>query len=296
MANEKPIPDTGAYLHAQPSIRKIGMADLRDALVRGLADFKAMPTHLVFLCVIYPVVTLIAARTYAGYEMLPLVFPLFAGYTLIGPLVAIGLYELSRRRERGLDISRRHVFDVLWSPSIGAITTLSLFLMVIYLAWLLAALAIYEQNFGPAVPESAADFARQVFTTESGWALIITGCGLGFVFAVAVFTLSVVSFPLLLDRRVGVVTAVSTSVRAVLVNPVTMATWGLFIAGALLVGSLPLFVGLAVVLPVLGHSSWHLYRKVVKPADSAFEMTDFVDEFRTSAWPSHLGKRGPRTR
>jgi uncharacterized membrane protein len=270
MANEKPILDKRENRSAQPIVRKICTADLRDALAWGFADFKAMPTHLVFLCAIYPIVTLIAARTYAGYDMLPLVFPLFAGYTLIGPLVAIGLYELSRRRELGLDISRWHAFDVLGSPSIGAIATLSVVLMVIYVAWLLAAQAIYEQIFGSAIPASIAEFARQVFTTPSGRALIIIGCGVGFLFAVVVFTLSVVSFPLLLDRDAGVETAVYTSVRAVIANPVTMAIWGLIIAGALLVGSLPLFVGLAVVLPVLGHSSWHVYRKVVAPGDSAF--------------------------
>ncbi len=264
MANEKSIADAGAYRSAQPIVRTIGTADLRDALAKGLADFNAMPTHVVFLCLIYPIVTLIFARVYAGYEVLPLVFPLLAGYTLIGPLVAIGMYELSRRREQGLDISREHAFDVLRSPSIGAIATLGVLLMAIYFAWLGAAWAIYELIFGSTAPASIAEFARQVFTTPSGWTLIIVGSGVGFLFAVVVLTLSVVSFPLLLDRDVGVTTAVQTSIRAVLANPVTMAIWGLIVAGALLIGSLPLFVGLAVVLPVLGHSTWHLYRKVVE--------------------------------
>ena len=264
MANEKPIADAGAYGSAQPIVRTIGTADLRDALVRGLADFNAMPTHLLFFCVIYPVVMVIIARTYAGSEMLPLVFPLLAGYTLIGPLAATGTYELSRRREQGLDISRGHVFDVLRSPSIRAIATLSVVLMAIYFAWLGAALAIYEQIFGSAAPASIAEFARQVFTTPSGWTLIIGGGAAGFLFAVVVFTLSVVSFPLLLDRDVGAVTALQTSVRAVLANPKTMAIWGLIVAVTLLIGSLPFFVGLAFVMPVLGHSTWHLYRKAVE--------------------------------
>ena len=267
MTNEKPIAYARAYAPAQPIVHKIGMADLRDALAKGLADFNAMPTHLIFLCLIYPIVTLIAARTAAGYEVLPLVFPLLAGYTLIGPLVAIGMYELSRRREKGLDISRRHAFDVLRFPFTRAIATLGVVLMGIYFAWLFAAQAIYELYFGSAVPASIAEFARQVFTTPSGWALIIVGCGVGFLFAVVVFTLSVVSFPLLLDRDVGVMTAVITSVRAVIANPITMAMWGFIVACALVIGSLPFFVGLAVVLPVLGHSTWHLYRKVVEGAE-----------------------------
>ena len=264
MANEKSIADAGAYGSTKPNVRRIGTADLIDALARGLDDFKAMPTHLVFLCLIYPIVTLIFARIYAGYEVLPLVFPLLAGYTLIGPLVATGMYELSRRREAGLDISRRHAFDVLRSPSIFSIAILGVVLMAIYFAWLLAAQAIYVATFGGAAPESIGEFARQVFTTPAGWTLIIGGSGAGFLFAVVVLTLSVVSFPLLLDRDVGVMTAVHTSIRAVLANPMTMAIWGLIVAVALLIGSLPLFVGLSVVMPVLGHATWHLYRKVVE--------------------------------
>ncbi len=264
MTNEKPIDDAGAYGSAQPIVRKIGVADLGDALARGLSDFKAMPTHLVFLCVMYPILTLVFARVYAGYEVLPLVFPLLAGYTLIGPLVATGMYELSRRREQGLDISRMHAFEVLASPSIRAIATLGVVLLVIYFAWLFAAQAIYVQHFGSAPPESITEFARQVFTTSSGRSLIIVGCGVGFVFAAVVFTLSVVSFPMLLDRDVGVMTAVQTSARAVLANPITMAIWGFIVAATLLIGSLPLFVGLAVALPVLGHATWHLYRKIVE--------------------------------
>jgi uncharacterized membrane protein len=262
MANENAIADAGTS-PAQATVRTIGMADLRDALALGLADFKAMPTHLIFLCLIYPIVTLVAARTYAGYEVLPLVFPLLAGYTLIGPLVATGMYELSRRREMGLDTSRAHAFDVFRSPSILAIATLGIGLMAIYFAWLFAAQTIYELNFGGAVPTSIAEFIRQIFTTPSGLGLIIVGSGVGFLFATVVFTLSVVSFPLLLDRDVGVITAVQTSTRAVLANPIIMAIWGFIVAAALLIGSLPFFVGLAVVLPVLGHATWHLYRRVV---------------------------------
>jgi uncharacterized membrane protein len=262
MANPRAI--TGAEVYnVQPIIQTIGMADLRDALTSGLADFKAMPTHIVFLCFIYPIVILVAARVSAGYEVLPLVFPLLAGYTLIGPLVAIGMYELSRRREQGLDTSRSHAFDVLRFPSIRSIAILGIILLVIYFVWLAAAQVIYTLTFGGALPESIAEFARQVFTTPAGWTLIVVGTGAGFLFAVVVFTLSVVSFPMLLDRNVSVTTAVQTSIRAVVASPATMAVWGLIVAGVLFFCSLPFFVGLAVALPVLGHATWHLYRKVV---------------------------------
>ena len=248
---------------AQPVVRAIGAADLTDALVKGFTDFKAVPTHLVFLCVIYPVVVLVSIRVAAGYDVLPLVFPLLAGYTLIGPLVAVGMYELSRRLELGLDATWLHAFAAFRPSSIRRIATPTIMLMVIYFTWLGAAQAIYAVIFGGAVPESIADFAYQIIATPAGWALIVVGSGVGFLFAVVVFAISVVSFPLLLDRDVSAAVAIRTSIRAVLTNPITMATWALIVAGTLLIGSLPFFVGLAIVLPVIGHATWHLYRKVV---------------------------------
>jgi len=263
MTNGQAITDRDTST-AQPVIRKIGMADLKDALAGGLADFNAMPTHLIFLFPIYAIVMLIAARVYAGYEALPLVFPLLAGYTMIGPLVATGMYELSRRREQGLDTSRMRAFDVLHSPSIRAIATLGAGLMLVYFAWLGAAWAVYVLTLGSAPPTSILGFVGQVFTTSAGWTLIIVGGGIGFLFATLAFTLSVISFPMLLDRDVGIQTAVQTSIRAVLANPITMGIWGFVIAATLFIGAVPVFIGLAVALPVIGHAAWHLYRKVVE--------------------------------
>ena len=263
MADENATAQADASL-AQPIVHKIGAADLRDALVKGLGDFDAKPSHLVFLYIIYPFIGLVLVRLSAGYAMLPLVFPLMSGFTLVGPLAAIGLYELSRRRELGLELSLGHIGGILRSPSIVSIALLSLVLLGIFLLWLGVAQIIYFLAFGDTVPESVLGFASQILTTSAGWGLIIIGSGVGFGFAVVVLTISVVSFPMLLDRDVGIVMAVQTSARAVLANPVTMAMWGCVVAGALVVGSLPLFLGLIVVLPVLGHATWHLYRKLVE--------------------------------
>ncbi len=263
MTNGQAIADGDASA-AQPIVRKIDVADLKDALAAGFADFNAMPTHLVFLCLIYPIVTLVAARVYAGYDVLPLVFPFLAGYTMIGPLVATGMYELSRRREQGLDTSVVRTFEVFRSPSFLAIAALGAGLMLVYFAWLGAAWAIYVLTFGSTVPTSILGFVDQVFTTSTGWTLIIVGSGVGFLFATLAFTLSVISFPMLLDRDVGIAMAVQTSIRAVLANPITMGIWGFVIAATLFIGAVPVFVGLAVALPVIGHAAWHLYRKVVE--------------------------------
>jgi len=261
---------------AQPSIRRIGFADLKDALAKGAGDFMAMPTHAMFLCAIYPIIGLLLARLAFGYSILPLLYPLASSFALIGPLAALGLYELSRRREAGLDGAATHAFDVLRSSSLGAIAALGILLLLVVGVWLAIANAIYVADFGYASPSSLGQFIHDVLTTRPGWNLIIVGNAVGFCFAVIVLTISVVSFPLLLDRDVGAAVALLTSIRAVIENPLTMAVWGLIVAVLLALGSLPFFLGLTVVLPVLGHATWHLYRKVVEPASSP--RPDFREE------------------
>jgi uncharacterized membrane protein len=247
-------------------IRKIGAVEIKQALRKGLDDFMAMPSHLAFLGLIYPLFGIgLSALTFTSNAM-PLLFPLVSGFALLGPVAAIGLYELSRRRERGLETSLEHVFDVFRSPSLPAILALGLVLMVIFLAWLMAAQALYLAIYGSYEPETYVGFLYEVLTTGRGWTLIVLGHAIGFVFAVAAFSVGVVSFPLLLDRDVGATCALQTSIRAVMANPRPMALWALIVAALLMIGSLPLLVGLAVVMPVLGHASWHLYRQVIEPS------------------------------
>jgi uncharacterized membrane protein len=246
-------------------VRKISLTDLGNALRLGWEDFKAIPTHAVVLCVIYPVLGLVLFRLVIGYSVLPLLFPLAAGFTLIGPFAGLGLYELSRRRERGEGAAAWDAMQVLRSPSFGAILELGVLLLVLFGVWIGAANAIYIATLGHAPAASIPDFATRVLTTPEGWSLIIVGCGVGFLFAVVALCVSVVSFPLMLDRHATAIDAIRTSLRAVRENPFTMAVWGLIVAALLAIGSLPFFVGLAVVLPVLGHATWHLYRKLVEP-------------------------------
>jgi uncharacterized membrane protein len=248
---------------AAPAIRRIGPADLFDALARGWEDFAATPSHGVFLCVIYPAIGIAIAGLTLGFAILPLLFPLAAGFALIGPLAALGLYELSRRREAGVRASATDALDVLHSPSLGPILALGALLMILFFTWIATARGIYVANFGYAAPASFAQFAQDVLFTREGWTLIVVGNLVGFLFAAVALTISVVSFPLLLDRDVGAAVALLTSVRVVVANPLTMALWGLIVAALLVIGTIPLFLGLAVVLPVLGHATWHLYRKAV---------------------------------
>jgi uncharacterized membrane protein len=285
---------------AAPIIRTIGLSDLHQALRLGWEDFKAVPSHAIILCLIYPVLGLVLARIALGYSLLPLLFPLAAGFALIGPFAALGLYELSRRLERGEQAPAWAALEVLRSPSFGAMLGLGTLLLALFVTWVATAHAIYVAAFGyEAAAAGIPDFAARVLTTPQGWWLIVVGCSVGFLFAVVALCVSVVSFPLMLDRHAGpgdamvtVGDAIATSLRAVARNPVPMAAWGLIVAVLLVLGTLPAFLGLAVVIPLLGHATWHLYRKVVAPdpAQSATEPSPpEIRERRSAAdFPSNL--------
>ncbi|HUB46412.1 MAG TPA: DUF2189 domain-containing protein [Acetobacteraceae bacterium] len=246
------------------SVRRIGYAQITEALSKGLQDFAANRTDVIFLCLIYPLAGLVLARLASGYGVVPLLFPLASGFALVGPLAAVGLNEMSRRREQGTEVRWTHAFGVVRSPSIGGIAGLGLLLIAIFLLWLTAAAVIYGLTLGPKPPVSFGAFAHDVFATRAGWAMIVIGIGVGFVFALVVLAISVVSFPLLLDRDVKMETAIWTSVQVVRANPGPMAAWGFIVAAGLVIGSVPALLGLVIVLPVLGHATWHLYRQLVR--------------------------------
>ncbi len=245
------------------AIRRIGIADLRDVLAKGIDDFRAIPTHAFFVGIIYAVLGLVIIRWSFQYSLLPLVFPLIGGFALLGPFAALGLYELSRRREAGQEVRFWHMFEVRRTRNRWAILRLGLVLALIFLVWLWVALALYRSTFGEVALEAGA-FLDQLFTTGPGWTLIILGNLLGALFALAILAGTAVAFPMLLDREVDVATAVSTSLRVFAANPVPMLAWGLIVGGALFIGAVPILLGFLVVLPVLGHATWHLYRRVVE--------------------------------
>jgi uncharacterized membrane protein len=246
-----------------PAIRKITFADLRSSLEKGVDDFRHKPGHVIALAILYPVIGLILARLTFGYKILPILFPLAAGFALLGPFAAIGFYEISRRREKGQDPSWWDVLGLVKSHSRGAILALGALLMAIFFVWIWTAEFIFEDIFGHEPVTSLSGFVHQVFETPQGIQLMIAGNLMGAVFALVSFSIGVISFPLIVDRDVSAPAAIATSLKAVTTNPLTMLAWAAFIVVVLIVASLPALLGLTIALPILGHASWHLYRKVV---------------------------------
>lgn len=268
---------SGSPVSARPAqipVRKIAGADASAALREGWADFMAMRGDLVFIGLLYPLVGLVAATAIIGGPMLPLLFPIVAGVGLLGPIAAIGFYEMARRREAGEPPEWRHFLAVRHRPSADDIAAVAGLLFAIFALWLIAAGALYVALWGwwapPGFaglgwyePHSMSDFATRLFTTSEGWALIILGNLVGLFFAAIVVATSLVSLPMLVDCDVSASEAVSTSWRAARANPGVVARWGATVAVLLVIGSIPFFVGLAVVLPWLGYATWHLYTRLV---------------------------------
>lgn len=247
---------------AIPQVRRLTGADIRDALRSGLSDFAAARDDVVFIALIYPLAGIALAALAANMALLPMVFPLLSGFALIGPLAAIGLYEISRRREAGETVSWVDAARVLQSPAIGSIMMMGLIVVALFFTWLAASYGLSTAVFGYQAP-TPESFVQQVFATNEGHLMIAIGLSVGFVFALIAFAVSAVSFPLLLDRHVDVDIAIRTSIRVVTENPGPMALWAFIVVAALVLGSLPALLGLIVVVPVLGHATWHLYRKAV---------------------------------
>lgn len=245
-----------------PAIRPIGASDIVDALTKGIRDFQAYPAFGLFFGGIYMVGGWVVLATALVWNMNYLVYPLAAGFVLIGPFVAVGLYEVSRRRELGEPLTWRAILGAVYAQSGREISWMAFVTLFIFMIWMYQVRLLIALFFGVSgLP--AGSFPGILFTTADGLAFLAVGHAVGAVLAVLVFSLTVVSFPLLLDRPVDFVTAMITSVKSVVTNPVPMIGWALAVTLLLMVACMPAFIGLLIVLPVLGHTTWHLYRRLV---------------------------------
>jgi uncharacterized membrane protein len=248
---------------AKLPVRTITGEDLKIALRQGLDDFLDLRGDLFFAGLIYTLIGLAAVVMTTNMPLVPYFFPVVAGVGLLGPVAAVGFYELARRREAGQEVHWYNFLDVRKRPSVDDMGMVAGLLLVVFFLWLIAAGILYTLLFGWTAPQSVPQFLAMVFTTPRGWALIGVGAAVGAIFGWIVLALGVVSLPLLVDCDVSAADAVSASWRAAHANKVEMVRWGLIVTGLLVLGSIPLFVGLAFVLPWLGYSTWHLYTRLV---------------------------------
>lgn len=248
-----------------PVVRPVTTADIRAALSSGLDDFRAAPLYGAFFGAIYAVAGILIVLAVTRFHMPWLGYPLAAGFALLGPFVAVGTYEVSRRIEAGTPLSWSGVLGVMLAQrgrefSWLAFVTLFVFLIWMYQVRLLLALFLGFKSFA-----SFSEFVQIVLTTPEGLMFLAVGHVVGAALALGVFSLTVVSFPLLLDRDVDFITAMITSVKAVTTSPVPMLGWGAIVALTLMVAAVPMFLGLLIALPVLGHTTWHIFRRLVEP-------------------------------
>lgn len=259
--NQESPTTTPARAH-EPVIRHIGLSDIADALAAGVSDFRAYPAYGLFFGAFYALGGLVILGSTLWWDLLYLVYPLAAGFTLLGPFVAVGLYEVSRLREMGQIPTWKAVIGAMYSQSGKEISWMAFAVLFIFIVWMYQVRLLIALFFGlHGLPLEG--FPGILFTTPEGLAFLVVGHLVGAALALVTFGLTVVSFPLLLDREADFVTAMITSVRSVVTNPLPMLGWALCILLVLFVASLPLFLGLVVALPVLGHTTWHLYRRLV---------------------------------
>lgn len=236
------------------------MSDLRDALAAGWNDFRAYPLFGLFFGAIY-----VAAGMFLYFALfergeIAWLVPAAAGFPLLAPFVAVGLYEVSRRREAGMPMSWRAVLGALRGRGDEQILSMGVILFVAFAFWLMVAHGIFavfmaESGIGS---ESLA-----LFRTTAGIMMLLVGTVVGGLMALAFYAITVVSLPMLVDRQVDFITAIIVSLASVRSNKFILLVWAFIIAIALFVAMLPLFLGLLIVLPVLGHATWHLYRRAV---------------------------------
>lgn len=245
-------------------IRTIGLDDLWQSLRQGYDDFGAKPSSIPLSILFYSLFAFIITLFAFGEELRYLAFPIVAGFTLIGPLVAMVFFEISRRRERGQDLRWSSAFRFIHTYSFAPILAMSILMMVLYVAWLFMAELIFFSTFDT-MPATLAAFINELFTTRHGGALIFYGNFVGFLFAFAAMAMSVIAFPLALDKPVTSTTAISVSIRAFTANVYVLAVWGIVVVAMLTLGAALFLIGLSVALPILGHATWHLYRKIIVP-------------------------------
>ncbi|RCW28378.1 putative membrane protein [Ciceribacter lividus] len=244
-------------------INTIGLADVRAALREGWKDFRRYPLFGLFFGGIYAVGGVFIVAMLSLYHQPWMIIPIAIGFPLIGPFVAVGLYEISRRDEAGQPVTWRGILAEVFRQRERQLSWMAFVVLFVFWVWIYQVRLLLALFLGFKISASLPAFLTVVTTTPEGLLFLAVGTIVGAVIATVLFTVTVISMPLLLDRDIDFVTAMITSVRAVVENPVAMLGFGVIVAAAAILAMVPLFVGLLAALPILGHATWHLYRRVV---------------------------------
>jgi uncharacterized membrane protein len=236
----------------------MSLGDIKDALMKGWDDLRQSRTDALLIGAIFPLAGVIFAAAFVVQAFLPFVFPLLAGFALLGPLATLYFAALSRQREH----NDESILAIFQEPRLKEIQRLAGTAIMIFLGWNLSAAIIYLFTLGSSDEAANAPFFVRVFTTNAGWELIILGCAVGAVFALVTLAISVISFPVVIDRNVTAFQAINISFHAMLRNPLFVLTWGAVVVAGLIFGAVTCLLGMCVVLPVLGHATWHVYRRM----------------------------------
>ncbi len=244
-------------------IKNATIADLRSALAMGIRDFLNAPLFGLFFGSVFAVGGLVLFYSIFRLQVFWLAYPLVIGFSLVGPFAATGLYEVSRRLEQDKPLVWSEVLGVIWLQHRREFGWMAFVTLFIFWIWMYQIRTLVAVFFGFAGFADLSGFLEAVFTTSNGWTFLLVGHLVGAIISLALFVLTVISCPLLLDREVDFVTAMLTSIRSVLASPVVLVLWGGFVVLAVMLSAVPAFLGLLVVLPVLGHATWHLYRRLI---------------------------------
>ena len=266
--NDKPdvLPLPEGY-RPPPKVRDVTFPEIVNAAGRGMADFRKARFKSAFFGFVYALGGIAVFLSATFLQMPWITYPLATGFLLLGPFAAVGLYEISRRLEAGEPLAFGEILSVMYAQRSREIGWMSFVVLFFFICWMYQVRLLLALFLGFEPIDTYASFLNTIFTTGPGLMFLLVGHVVGAILSAVLFSLSVISFPILLDRDVDFITAMIASVQTVVKNPFAMLGWAAIVVILLIVGSLPMFLGLIVILPVLGHTTWHLYRLAIVPEE-----------------------------